>query len=129
MIQRFIEIGEGYSDLYELIEIAKSNQYRLQNLLVLNTKKMNKSVCSFVVILKPATEGNFQPLYICREGIPNPEIKENKRYQLFQTLADELKKDIITLDVKSSTEFADRELFYQYVIGILRLNHILKPLS
>lgn len=28
MIQRFIELGEGYSDLYELLEIAKSNQIK-----------------------------------------------------------------------------------------------------
>ena len=29
MIQRFIELGEGYSDLYELIELSTANQYRV----------------------------------------------------------------------------------------------------
>ena len=29
MNQRFIELGPGYSDLYELLELAKANQYRM----------------------------------------------------------------------------------------------------
>jgi hypothetical protein len=129
MIQRFIEIGEGYSDIYELIELAKSNCHRLHNLLILNTVKNNKPVSSLVVSLHPAVEGNFQPLYICREGIPNPQITDNKRYQLFKLLAEDLNKRIISIDLKSSIEFAEKELFYQYVIGILRVNHILAPLK
>lgn len=42
LIQRFIELGEGYSDLYELIEIGKANKERITFLLALNTKKKRK---------------------------------------------------------------------------------------
>lgn len=76
MIQRFIELGEGYSDLYELLEIAKTNQERIAHMLQFETIKNDKKVCSLVVILKPTTTGDFQPLYICREGIP---VFENKK--------------------------------------------------
>lgn len=129
MIQRFIEIGEGYSDIYELIEIAKANQSRLSHLMAFHTSLNNKEVTSLVVVLKPTDPGSFQPLYICREGIPNPNVTPNKRFDLFVQTADELQKEIIQLDIKPSTSFAEKELFYQYVIGILRLNHYIPPLQ
>ncbi|AIY74700.1 hypothetical protein NT98_1715 [Bacillus cereus] len=84
MIQRFIELGEGYSDLYELLEIAKANQERIAHMLQFETIKNEKKVCSLVVILKPTTTGDFQPLYICREGIPVLENKKSKRVILFE---------------------------------------------
>lgn len=88
-----------------------------------------KSVTSLIVILKPTDPGNFQPLYICREGIPNPSVTQNKRFDLFRGLAQELDKEIIQFKVKASREFSDKELFYQYLTGILRLNHYIAPLQ
>lgn len=129
LIQRFIELGEGYSDLYELVEIAKNNQHRLMHLMALHTEINNKAVTSLIVVLKPTIPGNFQPLYVCREGIPNPHITKNKRFEIFEELARELKKEVIQFDVKPSTDFAEKELFYQYIIGILRLNHYIAPLQ
>lgn len=129
MIQRFIEIGEGYSDIYELIEIAKANQARLCHLMAIHTTIANKDVTSLIVVLKPTIPGNFQPLYICREGIPNPKVTPNKRFDLFAQTAVDLHKEIIQFDIKPSTMFAEKELFYQYLIGILRLNHYIPPLQ
>ena len=129
MIQRFIELGEGTSDLYELLEIGKSNKNRIARLLALHTTINNNKVTSLVMIMQPATQGNFQPLYICREGIPNPNVKPNKRYELFEGLATELEKSIIELDVKPSTLYAETGLFYQYLIGILRMNNYLPPMK
>ena len=128
MIQRFIELGEGYGDLYELIELAKANRSRVAYLLSLQTVVNGKEVCSPAVILNPASEGNFQPIYISREGIPNSNVLKNKRFSLFQEMADNLGKDIISVDVKPSTMFAEKELYYQYLTGILRMNRYLLPL-
>lgn len=129
MIQRFIELGEGYSDIYELIEIANNNKQRLSNLMALHTLRNGKEVTSIAAIMQPTKEGNFQSIYICREGIPNPHTKPNKRYQLFQETADALGKTIIELEVKPSGIFAEKELYYQYLIGILRLNHYIPRLQ
>lgn len=49
-------------------------------------------MCSLVVILKPTTTGDFQPLYICREGIPVLENKKSKRIILFEETAEQLGK-------------------------------------
>jgi hypothetical protein len=122
MIQRFIELGEGYSDLYELLEIAQANQHRLSWMMAFHSEQNGKDVSSLVVILNPTDPGNFQPLYICREGIPNPNTTPNKRYDLFKEKAEQLNKSVIELTVKPSSEFAEKELYYQYLIGILRMN-------
>ncbi|WP_019242428.1 MULTISPECIES: DUF7147 family protein [Bacillus] len=129
MIQRFIELGEGYSDLYELIEIGKANKERITYLLALETTINEKEVVSLAIILKPTDPGNFQPIYICREGIPNPKITPNKRFALFQELVNQLDKTIIHLNVKPSHFYNEKELYYQHLVGILRMNRYLPPLS
>ncbi|MEH7882894.1 methylthioribose kinase [Bacillus sp. JJ1609] len=129
MIQRFIELGEGYSDIYELIETAKANRDRLMHLMAIHSKINNKDVTSLVVILKPTNPGSFQAMYVCREGIPNPHVLKNKRYDMFAELAAELDKTIIEFDAKASNQFAEKELYYQYLIGFLRLNHYIPPMQ
>jgi hypothetical protein len=129
LIQRFIELGEGYSDIYELIEIAKGNQQRLLHMMAFHTVLKEKDVTSLVVILKPTNPGNFQPLYMCREGIPNPNVKPNKRYDLFVSAAETVGKEIIELTVKNSKQFSEKALYYQYLIGILRMNKYIPPLQ
>lgn len=129
MIQRFIEIGQGYSDIYELLEIAKTNKHRVLHLMEFHTKINNNDVTSLAIVLQPAESGDFQPIYICREGIPNPAKKLTKRYELFTDLAKELNKEIISLQVKPSTFFAETELYYQHLIGILRMNRYIPPLE
>ena len=128
MIQRFIELGEGYSDLYELIETARANRHRLMHLMAIHTKIKEREVTSLAVILKPTDPGGFQAIYICREGIPNPHFINNKRFELFAGLAEELGKTIIELDSKPSSQFAEKDLYYQHLIAILRLNHYIPPL-
>jgi hypothetical protein len=125
MIQRFIELGNGYSDLYELIEICLRNEDRLANLVELKTCINGTTMLSFIVILTPTVIGNFQPMYLCREGVPLTDNKESKRRLLFYELAEKNNKTVITLDTKSSIDFVDKELFYAYLTGIFRMNRII----
>jgi hypothetical protein len=129
VIQRFIELGQGYSDIYELLEVGRNQKHRVARLLSLHTTINDKKVTSLVIVMQPTDPGKFQPLYICREGIPNPHATKNKRYELFESLAEELDKPIIEIDVKSSALFAEIELYYQHLIGILRMNRYLPPLG
>ncbi|MGE7760778.1 DUF7147 family protein [Peribacillus sp. NPDC097895] len=129
MIQRFIELGQGYSDIYELLEVGRNQKHRVARLLALHTTMNDKKVTSLVIVMSPTDPGKFQPLYICREGIPNPHVTKNKRYELFENLSEELDKPIIEIDVKSSFLFAEIELYYQHLIGILRMNRYLPPLG
>ncbi|MGM0750309.1 MAG: DUF7147 family protein [Bacillota bacterium] len=129
MIQRFIELGEGYSDIYELMELAKANKERLQHVMAFHTIVNNRAVSSLALVMKPTEQGKFQAIYVCREGIPNPNITPNQRYSLFEETANELDKVIIQMDVKPSTLYPEKELYYQHLIAILRLNHYILPLQ
>ncbi|GAA1377281.1 MULTISPECIES: hypothetical protein [Peribacillus] len=129
MIQRFIEIGQGYSDIYELLEVGRNQKHRVARLLAMHTTINDKKVTSLVIVMEPTDPGKFQPLYICREGIPNPHATKNKRYELFENLAEELDRPIIEIEVKPSVLFAEIELYYQHLIGILRMNRYLPPLG
>lgn len=129
MIQRFIEIGQGYSDIYELLEVGRNQKHRVARLLAMHTTINDKKVTSLVIVMEPTDPGKFQPLYICREGIPNPHAAKNKRYELFENLAEELDRPIIEIDVKPSVLFAEIDLYYQHLIGILRMNRYLPPLG
>ncbi|MBN8191581.1 methylthioribose kinase [Bacillus sp. NTK074B] len=129
MIQRFIELGEGYSDIYELMELANANKARLQHMLAFHTVVKDRPVTSIALVMKPTEEGKFQAIYICREGIPNPNIQPNQRYTLFEETAAMLDKVIIQMDVKPSTLFPENALYYQHLIAILRLNHYILPLQ
>ncbi|WP_100404586.1 DUF7147 family protein [Bacillus solitudinis] len=129
MIQRFIELGEGYSDIYELVEIATQNKHRIHRLIRLETRIGNRNMVSLVVILNPATPGKLMPLYICREGIVSPDEKPNQRYDLFAACAEHCNQVIHQLEVKHSNQFEEATLYYQYLIGILRLNRFIPPLS
>ncbi|KAA0548051.1 methylthioribose kinase [Bacillus sp. BGMRC 2118] len=125
MVQRFIELGEGYSDIYELIEIGKTNKHRIRALIELHTTKGERSVTSVAIALHPTAVGDFLPIYICKEGIPLSPEKPSGRLALFQQLSAELDKPINRFEVKNSNSFADDDLFYQYLTGILRLYHVI----
>ncbi|TFE03601.1 methylthioribose kinase [Jeotgalibacillus sp. R-1-5s-1] len=129
MIQRFIELGEGYSDIYELIELMKANRHRAERLLVLETESKKGKKLSLALVLKKTDEGNFQAIYLCREGIPILDGKKSERLRLTEEAAESHGIPVITLTVQPSDRFAEKELYYQYLTGILRMNRYLSPLT
>src|SRR5690625_5261277 len=127
MTQRFIKLGEGYGDTYELFTLIESMPKRVEQFLIFNTEKEAGKRRSLAVVFKPTSQGNFQPIYICLEGIPHKE-KEDLRVVEFRRLAEKLNKQVIEMDVPSSTTYYEEDLYYQKLIAILRLNHLIKPL-
>lgn len=130
MIQQFVELGEGYGDIYELCEVVRTNKQRFHNAFVfISNNEKGKKVASLAVALKPAAEGKFMPIYICREGIPYDEEKRSKRLEIFEKEINDLDRKTILVETKHSSIFSESRQFYQYLIGILRLNHYIPPMS
>lgn len=129
VIQRFIELGKGYSDIYELLELAENMPDRIEHYLAIHSVGKTKTVTSLAIIMKKTKQGEFQPIYICLEGLPDSTEVQSKRYQSFETTALKQGHKVIDLTVKSSEAFHEKELFYQYVTGILRMNRLLQPYS
>ncbi|MHC8516300.1 DUF7147 family protein [Sporosarcina sp. ITBMC105] len=127
--QRFIELGEGFGDVYELFELMKTNKDRLHRAFIFSSTIQDKQMISLATAFTPASDSKFMPIYICREGIQQTEMKKSKRTILFEELGEQLGHPPIFIDMKHSSEFADTQLFFQYITGILRLNHLLPPLG
>ncbi len=128
MIQQFIELGQGYGDVFELCELMKTNEHRIHHAFLFISHKNDKSYASLAVAFKPVGESKFMPIYICREGIPYEMDKKSKRLELFETAVAQYGRQVNTLEIKHSSLFSDVNLFYQYIIGILRLNHYIPPM-
>ncbi|MCM3756613.1 methylthioribose kinase [Sporosarcina aquimarina] len=128
--QRFIELGEGYSDIFELCELMTTNANRLERTFLFKTAtKDGKPSISLAASFTPAGEGGFYPIYICREGIPSNEGNVSKRQLMFEEAAASVGSKPVPVDLKHSSEFPETKLFYHYVTGVLRLNHLLPPLD
>lgn len=128
MIQRFIELGEGYGDIYELCELAKVNKERIHQAFIFSSIKENITYFSIAIALKPVNTANFFPIYICREGIVETQ-NEPRRLAIFKETLDKLAIQPIKVDIKHSSVYVDVNLYYQYIIGILRLNNLIPPLQ
>ncbi|MBM7698425.1 DUF7147 family protein [Kurthia huakuii] len=129
MIERFIELGQGYGDLYEILELMRTNQHRIHNTFVFVSEKDGKQVASFAVAMKPIGDSKFMPIYICREGMPYHAEKTSQRYDLFKESIEAANKTLITLEVKHSSAYVETTLYYQYLIGLLRLYHYIPNLG
>ncbi|MFD4489475.1 DUF7147 family protein [Lysinibacillus fusiformis] len=129
MPQQFIELGEGYGDVYELLEIIKTNQERFHQAFLLTSTKGDKKVISLAVAFKPVGESKFMPIYICREGIPYHDEEPTKRQKMFEAQIEQLDRKAVVVEIKHSSIFSESKLFYQYLIGILRLNNYIPALT
>lgn len=128
MIQQFIELGEGYGDVYELLALIDTNKHRFHQALILTSEKNGNTVASLAVAFKPVSDSKFMPIYICREGIPYKEDKPSKRIELFTAAVQSLNREPVVIEVKHSSIYKETALFYQYLTGILRLHHYIPQL-
>ncbi|CAM5189235.1 Methylthioribose kinase OS=Ureibacillus acetophenoni OX=614649 GN=SAMN05877842_101358 PE=4 SV=1 [Ureibacillus acetophenoni] len=129
MIQQFIELGQGYGDVYELCELIETNEKRFHNAFLIISNKDDKKFASLAVVFKPVGESKFMPIYICREGIPYDTDKPSKRIELFEQALERIGKKAIPMDVKHSSFYSEKELFYNHLVGILRMNHFIPPMQ
>ena len=80
LIQRIIELGKGYGDIYELCEQARVNKDRIHQAFIFSSKKDGKEYHSIAIALKPTNAANFFPIYICSEGIAESQPISKRLY-------------------------------------------------
>lgn len=127
--QSFIELGKGFGDVFELCELIRTNEARLHRSFILVSENNSGRTISLAASFTPANDSKFMPIYICREGIIQNDDKKSQRRLLFENAAEKAGKPPVQIELKHSEAFADRDLFYHYLTGILRLNKLLPPLS
>ena len=123
-MQKFITMGEGYREIFELQALIEYNHQRVQHAILTYD---NQSNASFLLVMKPVQQ-DVQAVYTIYNGIRFKDGK-SKKYDLIKSWCDEVDINIIEIETKSPTVFHEREQFYQYLTGILRLNHLLLPMT
>ncbi|WP_323702709.1 hypothetical protein [Mammaliicoccus sp. Dog046] len=129
MKQSFIVIGHGLTDLFEFQTIIEYNHARISDILMLHTPLSKDKLSSACIIMKPTEGRHFQAIYTILEGIKYPYPEANKKFDLIQSWAEAYDIQVKGLDVKSRSEFAEDDLYFTYLKGVLRLEHYLPPLQ
>lgn len=120
-MQKYIELGTGYAEIFELEQLICYNKPRIDKAIML---KHGDDQATFLLVMNPVKD-HFQAIYSIFKGIPVRPDGPQKKYELIRHWLDEASIQLIEIDTKHPDEFFDKELYYQYVTGILRLNYLL----
>lgn len=123
-MQKFITMGEGYSEIFELQAFIEYNHQRVKHAMFLYN---DESPATFLLVMEPV-EKNFQAIYTIFNGIAYND-GQGKKYQLIKSWCEDKNLSIVEFSTKSPNIFYEREQFYQYLTGILRLNNLILPMT
>ncbi|MEB7656414.1 hypothetical protein NGB24_01015 [Mammaliicoccus vitulinus] len=129
MKQSFIVIGHGLTDLFEFQTLIEYNHDRISDILMLHTPLSQEKLSSACIIMKPTEGKHFQAIYTILDGFKYPYPESNKKFDLITEWANEYNIQIKGLDVKPRSDFAEDELYFAYLKGVLRLERYLPPLQ
>ena len=122
-MQKFITLGEGYGDLFELEALVAHNQTRIDKAIFLHTEE---KLSTFLLIMQPV-RGNFQAIYAIYNGI-RYNAGEGRKYMMIRGWCETGDIPVVEFSTRDPEDFYEREQFYQYITGVLRLNHLIPPL-
>ncbi|WP_031548415.1 DUF7147 family protein [Salinicoccus luteus] len=123
-MQKFITLGEGHGDLFELEALIEHNASRIDRGIFLHTAD---GPSTFLLIMSPV-RGNFQAVYTIYQGILHKE-GTGRKYTLIQEWCRAGDIPVVEFSTRDPEDFYEREQFYQYITGVLRLNHLIPPMT
>ncbi|SCS48192.1 DUF7147 family protein [Staphylococcus caeli] len=129
MKQSFIKLGEGLTDLFEFNTLIEYNHQRIQHIVFFHSPKFENQRSSVAIIMQPTSEQHFQAMYIMVNAIQYPYPTTNKKFDLIQNQAAQFHVDVKEVDVQPPHTFHDNELYFNYLISVLRLQRWIPPLQ
>lgn len=123
-MQKFIQIGDGYGDIFEMEALIQYNHQRIKSGIYLHTEGRPST---FVLVMAPV-RGNFQALYTIFQGIPMTSRNQQK-YKIINESLEKYNIAKIEMTTRDPDDFYEREQYFQYMLGVLRLNNLIPPLS
>lgn len=123
-MQKFITLGEGYGDIFELETLIEYNHPRIVRGLFLHS---GSTPSTFLLVMSPV-RGNFQAIYTIYQGVP---VRDGtgKKYDMINSWCTGKDIPVTEMTSRNPDDFHEREQFYRYITGVLRLNHLLPPLN
>ena len=118
MKQSFIKIGEGLTDLFEFTTLIEYNHKRINRIVYFHTPHSEKQLSSVAIIMNPTAEKHFQAMYIMTNALKYP-YPAAENYDI----------PVVGIDVQPPDVYPDLELYFNYLISVLRLQRWIPPLQ
>ncbi|KRG10660.1 DUF7147 family protein [Staphylococcus sp. NAM3COL9] len=129
MKQSFIKLGEGLTDLFEFNTLIEYNFKRIDHIVYFHTSNFEKKPSSVAIVMRPTSENHFQAMYIMVNALNYPYPNSNKKFEMINEQANLYNIDIKEVDVQPSDTFHDIDLYFNYLISVLRLQRWIPPLQ
>ncbi|MBF2178008.1 hypothetical protein H3984_09890 [Staphylococcus warneri] len=129
MKQSFIVLGEGLTDLFEFTTLIDYNHSRIDKIIYFHSPKTEKQLSSVAIVMQP-TEGNyFQAMYMMMNAVKYPYPDSNKKFEMINNKAEAYDIPVLGIDVQPPEAFHDNDLYFNYLISVLRLQRWIPPLQ
>ena len=129
MKQSFIVLGEGLTDLFEFTTLIDYNHPRIDKIIYFHSPQTEKQLSSVAIVMQP-TEGNyFQALYMMMNAVKYPYPDSNKKFEMINNKAEAYDIPVLGIDVQPPEAFHDNDLYFNYLISVLRLQRWIPPLQ
>ncbi|MEK4562179.1 hypothetical protein MHB47_08720 [Staphylococcus sp. FSL K6-3157] len=129
MKQSFIKLGEGLTDLFEFNTLIEYNFKRIDHIVYFHAATFEKKTSSVAIVMHPTSENHFQAMYIMVNALNYPYPNSNKKFEMINEQARLYNIDIKEVDVQPSETFHDIDLYFNYLISVLRLQRWIPPLQ
>ncbi|MGO3497282.1 MAG: DUF7147 family protein [Staphylococcus equorum] len=129
MKQSFIKLGEGLTDLFEFNTLIEYNFKRIDHIVYFHAATFEKKPSSVAIVMHPTSENHFQAMYIMVNALNYPHPNSNKKFEMINEQAKLYNIDIKEVDVQPSETFHDIDLYFNYLISVLRLQRWIPPLQ
>lgn len=129
MKQSFIKLGEGLTDLFEFNTLIEYNSERIDHIVYFHTSTFKVGPSSVAIIMKPTSDNHFQAMYIMVNALNYPYPTPNKKFEMINEQAKQYNVNIKEVDVQPSENYHDIELYFNYLISVLRLQRWIPPLQ
>ncbi|BFL68124.1 DUF7147 family protein [Staphylococcus capitis] len=129
MKQSFIKIVEGLTDLFEFTTLIEYNHPRINRIIYFHSPQSEKQLSSVAMIMNPTSGNHFQAMYIMVNALNYPYPDGNKKFDIINTEAEKYDIPVVGIDVQPPETYPDLDLYFNYLISVLRLQRWIPPLQ
>ncbi|AUW62175.1 MULTISPECIES: DUF7147 family protein [Staphylococcus] len=129
MKQSFIILGEGLTDLFEFLTLIEYNHARIDKVVYFHTPQSDKQLSSVAIIMNPTTGKQFQAIYMMLNALKYPYPNSNKKFEMINEQAQSYDIPIVGIDVQPPNAFHMNDLYFKYLISVLRLQNWIPPMQ
>ena len=79
--------------------------------------------------MNPTSENHFQAIYIMINALKYPYPDGNKKFDIINSKAEKYDVPVVGIDVQPPETYHDLELYFNYLISVLRLQRWIPPLQ